>query len=189
MGAPHHTDRKGAELSGFLEIEIIHNGIRRGEQHLVNQVVREALREMGLEWRREFLPLKFKKQAYRRYNYTPRDGDPGSDAPSFNKSYQGRKLRDKGHTLPNVYSGAGRDAALASMQANARATSKRAYVTLPLPVGFNRKHPNTDVNMRRELEVVIRSEVRHLEKLLGEEVERRWQKLNITKEFGVRIAA
>lgn len=174
----------------FLEIEIIHVGIRRGEQHLVNQVVRESLRAMGLEWREEYLPLHFTYRAKTRYKYTPRKGERGSDSNiPFSKTYTGKKLREKSHTLPLVYSGATRDEALASRAAKARATSKRAYVELPLPVGLNRRHPKSKVKMREEVEDVIRVEIRALEKLLGEEVDRRWGELNKTKEFGVRIAA
>lgn len=175
-------------MANFFQIEIVHEGVRRGQQHIVNRVVREALQAMGLEWRAVYLPDHFTKKGARKYGYMPRSGEPGSNR-GWSRSYTKHKLAIQKHTLPLVWSGEGRGEALYSKQAIAKATSKRAHVTLPLPRVFNWKNPKSNVNMRKEIETVTTDEVRSLERFLVEEIERRWQRLNETMQFTVRIAA
>lgn len=175
-------------MPGVFQIEVVHVNVRRGEQHLVNRIVRTAMQEMGLKWRDDYLPDHFTNRGATKYRYTPRDGERASGK-KFKQSYTGQKLKKYGHTRPLEWSGDTKRQALSDRRAIAKSTSKRSHVSCPLPVGLNRKNPNTEINMREEIETVTTSEIRELEKYLGERVQAGWDESILTKEFGVRIAA
>lgn len=95
-------------------------------------------------WHRDILQKHFTSAGAIEYGYTPRKRQWRG---SFKMSYIGRKLREKGHTKPLVFSG--ESMALTRMR-DVRATSKRGVCVIRAP-GFNRRHPDSQVNMREEI--------------------------------------
>ncbi len=178
-------------MSGIFQVEIIVNGVRRGEQHIINNIVREALAKMGGMWREEYLPIHFTRKAFYRYSsYVPRSGDYGSGKP-FKRSYAQNKKRKypANAGLPNVYSGEARSEALQSKKVISTATSKRARAECPLPLKFNFKNPISNVHPVKEMTEVVRVEIRAMEKALAEWVAEGMTQMQTEREFGIRIAA
>ena len=89
---------------------------------LHKKATQTALKKTASYWQKEFLPLHFTPDAARRYNYKPRD------AP-----YQRRKLRQKGHNRPLVWSG---ETERAAMRKGRRQKAGDKAVNLILRVPF-----------------------------------------------------
>jgi len=102
-------------------------------------------------WHRELLGKHFTSAGATEYGYTPRKRQWRG---SFKASYIGRKLKEKGHTKPLVFSG--ESMALTRMR-DVRATSKRGVCVIRAP-GFNRRNPHSQVNMREEITRVSTSD-------------------------------
>jgi len=102
-------------------------------------------------WHRELLQKHFTSAGAMEYGYTPRKRQWRG---SFKMSYVGRKLREKGHAKPLVWSG--ESMALTRMR-DVRATSKRGVCVIRAP-GFNRRNPHSQINMREELTRVSTSD-------------------------------
>ncbi len=92
----------------------------------------------------------------REYGYTERK-----------RSYRARKLREKRHKRPLVWSGETRRRAL-SMK-NIKATSKGVTLRINAPT-LNRKGRNSNVNMREEMETISPGEIREIEGILQREI-------------------
>lgn len=112
------------------------------------KMVKRALMETLAEHHRDFMPGHFTKEGARKHKYKPRRGEePGLSRKQFFRSYTGRKQREKGHTLPLVWSGASR--VLAQVR-DVRGNTKRARLVQHAR-GLNRRNKHSDINMAREI--------------------------------------
>lgn len=101
-------------------------------------------------WQARIRPKHFTEAGAREYHYTRRKGELQSGH-RFRRSYTGRKLREKGHTDPLVYSGRSRER---SRQARLSATARGgAKVSINAPT-LNLKHPKSRIVMRAELAAI-----------------------------------
>lgn len=117
--------------------------------------------KIGTHWHRLYMAEHFKNSAMTRYPgvYKPRKGERGNEHPKgFKYSYTGRKLRRFGHTLPLVFSGQSRR--LAGIR-DVRSTSNGGRVVIHART-FNRKNPDSKINMREEATVVNAAEEKDL---------------------------
>lgn len=130
----------------------------------LNEAIRAALSNMGVRWKRRYLPQHFTKAGAKIYNYKPRNGQLN---PLRKGTYTNRKLRLFSHTLPNVYTGELRRLSLhGATKVTAKSTSTRAHVRVHLPRKANfRLH---------ELSAVTESEQAELELFLTEDLERQF---------------
>lgn len=134
----------------------------------MERATRAGLEQMGREWHDRYLLLHFEESAYRRYNYRARVGQRANrDSQAFRNSYTGRKLRAKKHTKPLVYSGR-------SMMESQflRLRSTRNYAKVVLSRGFNRRHPDSQINMRDEVTRVLPSEAALLRRVAAETIKK-----------------
>lgn len=93
----------------------------------VNRLKRFAWQELGEWFHKHLMPKRFTQEGARELDYSPRAGEQlGLDRKAFWRSYTGRKLRQKGHTKPLVFSG--ESEALATRIRDIRATGKGARV-------------------------------------------------------------
>lgn len=129
-------------------------GLTRTE---LNSATRATYRSMGEHWHSEFRPKHFTHQGAREYGYTPRQGAEAG-VRRFARSYQGRKLKKYGHTLPLVKTGLSQK--LAQIR-DVRATSKGSRVVIHART-FNRSNPHSRINMREEVTAVSKPEEERL---------------------------
>lgn len=121
-------------------------GMKRADEH---RAQKETYEEMGLYWVDEHLPKHFTHAGAREYHYTERESFE-SGIRSFNRSYQGQKLRKFGHTLPLMKTGAGMRRLRVR---DVRPTKDGATVVLNAPV-FNLSNKYSRVDMRAELTAI-----------------------------------
>lgn len=162
---------------GIFEVEVKLTGVEGLKQKQINDAIKQAMHDVGLRWRRRYLPLHFGGRAATRYGYTPRAGERG-DRRKFQGSYTARKLRFLKHTRPLEYTGEGKRLALNGPQL-VRATRDR--VVVPLPRKFNWRHPKSKVNMADEIRAVREDERAELNEFLVAQIERH---LNAAKHRG-----
>lgn len=154
-----------------------------------NDSLRDGLAAMGLRHRRRNLPVHFTKRGYSLYGYAKRHGDSGGNlrGRAFRSTYQGRKLRLFGHTLPLVYTGELRRLTLYGLPrvtATARSGVGKVLIHLPAKANFRRG----DISPLRELQAVAGMELVDLEKFLVPELERQWRRRGARKSSaGVTI--
>ncbi len=108
-------------------------------------------------WFRRFRPKHFTHRGAKEYGYKPRKGH-GLTGKAFRLSYEGQKLTRKGHTYPLVWSGVSKQRATLG---RITATSQRARVSMSIPA-FNFRNPNSEIDMREEMETISRAEERDL---------------------------
>jgi len=118
----------------------------------LNNAIKGANADMGLFWLGMIRPKHFTKAGAREYRYAPRQTykpqKKGSKRDPFRASYTGRKLKEKGHTRPLVWSG---ESELRSRQGRVDATSKRMRVVMNVPaLNFSPKG-HRDLDMLAEL--------------------------------------
>lgn len=124
-----------------------------------NRIHKEMWRSLGEHWHRYQRPKHFTKAGAQEYGYAPRSGDPGRTHPKgFHRSYQGRKLRRFGHTLPLVYTGLSRNL---TRVRDVRPTSKGVRVIMRAPA-LNLRPKGGRINMRNELINISRRDARAL---------------------------
>ena len=116
-----------------------------------NAMKQKCFLAAGIFWHKEFRVKHFTKSGATEYGYTPRKT---SGKYGFKSSYTGRKLREKGHTKPLVWSG--ESMALTRMR-DVRATSKRGRVVIRAP-RFNTQPKNSTIDMRYEMTRVTERE-------------------------------
>ena len=73
-------------------------------QRRFNAAKKVAWTQLGIYWHKALRPKHFTQRGATEYGYTARAGQRGSGK-AFRRSYQGQKLKIKGHTRPLVYSG------------------------------------------------------------------------------------
>lgn len=120
-----------------------------------------ALEDTGRRWRDKYLPGHFTNAAAAKYGYGKRKGERGSDR-RFRGSYTARKIKEKKHSLPLVWSGASRDESLKTKLIKASGTAKSARVRVTVSKGFNRRHPNSKIRMGEEVTTVLPAEAKDL---------------------------
>lgn len=142
------------------------NGVAKIGKRQINDIVRDALAELGHYWVDNMLPKHFSKAGARDYEYTPRKGEPGSER-AFKGSYTARKLRQKKHTLPLVWSGEARTEIMQGARVNATVAGDRATVRIALNSRkLNWRHPNSKVRMNDEIKKVSAAEIPVLQQQL-----------------------
>lgn len=142
---------------------------------VINQILKEGYRLIGIYWQKHLLPKHFTHAGAREYGYTPRKGEAGSGR-KFRGSYTFKKLQRQGHTKPLVYTGASEQAAKGG---RVTSTSKGVRVTVPARA-LNFKPPRSNINMRQEVTRISDAEAETLTRLLGKFVERRLNQLPAT---------
>lgn len=115
-------------------------------------IYKKAWKYIGEFWHRKFRGKHFTKEGAREYRYAP-----------YSKGYEARKLREKGHTRPLVWSGLSE--ALTKVR-DVRSTSKYGRVVLHAPQ-FNRL-----ARMGRDMTTVSSRETRALKRAFVRKVER-----------------
>lgn len=125
----------------------------------LNQFIKHGYVVALTLWHRKFRPKHFTREAFRRYPgvYKPRAGERGNPQRDkngkllgFRSTYTGQKLRRWGHTNPLSFSGQSESL---SRQRVIRATSKKGRAVIRAPA-LNRNNPDSEINMRREMEAV-----------------------------------
>jgi len=102
-------------------------------------------------WHKELLQKHFTQSGAIEYGYTPRKR---AWRGSYKMSYVGRKIREKGHNKPLVFTG--ESMAMTRMR-DVRATSKQGVCVIR-GTKFNFRHPDSQVNMREEIATVSPSD-------------------------------
>ena len=128
-------------------------------------IMHAALVDVGERWRDVFLPGHFVNKATTKYGYKPRQGERGSGR-AHRGSYTWRKLRDKKHSMPLVWSGRSRDESVNTKKIKALGSMKTARVRVTVSKGFNRRHPNSKIRMGDEVTRVLPSETKDLSAFL-----------------------
>jgi hypothetical protein len=126
-----------------------------------NNLMRQCYRAMGTWWHAQMRPKHFTHRGATEYGYDPRQGERGSGAKTFKRSYSGRKLRKFGHTLPLVWTGASRTRSLIR---DIRVTKDSARVVLSTPtLNFKRgRKPGAKKTLREEMTTVSDGERKEL---------------------------
>ena len=110
----------------FLEPSLIVVGTKFKRDHMKKRFTRAGATELG-----------FPKRQGERGNMTGERGGRTVNL-KFSATYSGRKLKEKGHTRPNVWSG---DSEQAAKIASIRATSKSVAISFPGLRDWNRRKP------------------------------------------------
>lgn len=105
-------------------------------------VTKAGFEFVGFVYHKEMRPDRFTTKGARALGLRKRQGERGGPTVKggFKASYTGRKLKEKGHTKPNVWSG---DSVQASRLASIRATKKSVTVSLPGLRDWNRRKPKS----------------------------------------------
>jgi hypothetical protein len=133
-------------------------------------LMHKALVDVGYRWRDKYLPGHFINAASRKYGYLPRQGERGSGR-SHRGSYTWRKLREKKHSRPLVWSGRSRDESIRTRGIKALGSMKTARVRVTVSKGFNRRHPKSKIRMGEEVTRVLPSEAKDLSEFLVSRLE------------------
>lgn len=148
-------------------------GASKLKDSVVNEIIRESLRDVGEYWHEHMLPKHFTKAGAREYGYTPRRGEPGSGR-AFKGSYTAHKLKKKGHALPLVYSGETRQRLLSTKSIEARTVRRgaRAHVTIRLNAPQLNQN-SSKVKKHEEIRKVSHGELNTLANYLVSRIEMR----------------
>jgi len=137
----------------------------------MNNAIKGANDDMGLFWLGMIRPKHFTKAGATEYGYAPRDGERGQGGKyGFKKTYTGRKLREKGHTRPLVWSG---DSMRKSAQGRVQPTFKRMKVIMNVPTLNFSPVNRSDMNMRAELTEVSERDFRQMLRVFQRSLDRR----------------
>ncbi len=128
----------------------------------MDSILTAGMRAFPENWHVLFKPLHFQPGNAARYELEPRKGDRGGGPPAKG-SYTKHKLNRYGHTLPLVYSGRGRDAALAGNRVEASPLTSAAIVSGR--VWNLRNIPHSKVNLLEEVTRVLDGENAELDRL------------------------
>lgn len=157
----------------MFSVGIAFTGIEKLGIRKLNGIIRESLRDVGDYWHDNMLRKHFTKAGAREYQYTPRQGEPGSGR-AFKGSYVSRKIKTQGHSLPLVWSGETRDQLLRTKSIEARCSQRgeRAYVIVRLNAPqLNRN--NSKIKKHEEIRRVSQPELRELEGVLVRQLDSR----------------
>lgn len=127
-------------------------------QREFNALVREAWRECGNFWHQYFRPKHFTQAGAKEYAYNLRTAN-----------YMISKADRKGHQAPLVWSGGLRNFCKAfRVEVTAKSSGSQCRVILPDASGANRRHPNSNIDMRDELTRVSDAEREAIVELFNE---------------------
>jgi hypothetical protein len=145
-------------------------------KRLLNDIHREGMRQQGVYWRDNFRAKHFTQAGASEYDYTPRQGDRGRPGPhGFNRSYQGGKLRTKGHTRPLVFSG---ESEQLTRSPTIEATAKRGTARVSVRMRaykLNFRYRGSPIDMRQEMETVSDPETRQMAGVLSTYLDRKYR--------------
>jgi hypothetical protein len=150
----------------IVTFDVALKGVAELSQADVNDVLKDAFHELGVRWRKIYLPQHFGDGAAARYQYAPRAGQAGNARGKYKSSYTARKERLFGHTRPLEYHGDTKREALSDF----RVTATRYYCRIPLPRRLNLRSPGQKADMGAEVRKVLVSEkaelAKHFKKML-----------------------
>lgn len=156
----------------------------------LNDMHRAAMHEQGVYWRDHFRAKHFTQAGATEYGYTPRQGDRGRPGRhGFNRSYQGRKLRTKGHTRPLVFTGESEEA---TRNPRIEATAKRGGARVSVKMRaykLNFRYAGSPIDMRAELETVSAKETREMAGVLREDLAQRYRAVNDQTTEKIEVSA
>jgi hypothetical protein len=158
----------------------------RKSQWAWNKIIKETWHKQGIFWHGKFRQKHFTHAGAKEYGYLPRAGQTGNKRKNFWASYTGRKQKTMGHTLPLVWSGESMNLTkIRVIRAKATRTESFCHVVLRSP-GFNRKHPDSDINMRDEVTRVSTSEQRTIVDQFFDEIGDRLNRLRGRKTVHIK---
>ena len=162
-------------MTAIRHIRIKTPPIARQMRTIVRQSMKESWKNTGRHFHVNHRDLRFTVAHARKAGYTRRSGEGmGVHAPTFRRTYTGRKLRQKGHMKPLVWSGESRRLA---RSASITSTSKGVKIRYPGLRKFNLRHPKSQVRMNEEFRRIADYEVptlrRVYEKDLKEEIRKK----------------
>lgn len=152
-----------------IEFKVSYHGAVPSElglsQRKFNDIKRNAWYHVGKYWMAHFRRKHFTHAGAREYGYLPRKGQAGNTHPKgFWASYCGQKQKQKGHTLPLVWSGESREKSKAArIHATATAKKSRCRIVLNVPT-LNYKNPHSQIDMRAEMTRISEREMQILAK-------------------------
>lgn len=120
---------------------------------------KQSWAEVGIEYRRKFLPRRFTFHGALELGYKPRK-----------PRYQARKRRLLGHNNPLVFSGETRNLVLAGT--DVRSTSNGVRIPLKGSRKLNRNNPKSDIEMHMEIRRVSRREANQLARHFDTDLDR-----------------
>jgi hypothetical protein len=140
-----------------------------------DRLIRETLETVAKNHHR-FTDRHFRIEAKRLYNYLPRKGE-GLSGKAFYRSYMGRKLREKGHQLPLVWSGQQRTLARIG---EVRSRGNKTVLVRGCR-GLNRRNPHSLIRMNEEVRRVADSERQEAEALAQKTFAKKLRSVQTTK--------
>jgi len=142
------------------------------------EILKPSYEELGKEFHKNYLPLRFTRRGAKLLNYMPRKGEEsGLSRKEFFKSYTGRKVRSKGHKDPLRWSDESMN--LARIR-DIRATGKGVKVVIHAR-GLNRRNANSRIVMSDEVRRVAKEEERPLVATLDNAIQSNIDGYNDTK--------
>lgn len=153
-----------------IHVEITLTGAAALGKRAINDITRNAMRELGLLWRRRYLPKHFTVKGGREYKFRPRKNY--SQSSRKRESYVARKKRQYGHSRPLEFTGEGKRLAFASKTVQATAAAGHARVVIPLPSKFNFRNRFSQIRMADEIRAVSDRDRRELEAFLVKTISR-----------------
>jgi len=150
----------------------------------LNNCHRDAMAWAGRFWDQEYREGHFANAATRKYDYAPRQGEPGRTVRNFKRSYTGKKLRLHGHTRPLEFSGESRRRTRnPRIVATAKKGEAKVRVVMNSP-GLNRRYAGSSIDMRAELTRVIPVEGEAIGRQTSRFLQKRYQiNARSTKRF------
>lgn len=142
----------------MIEVGPVPN-VKRGLT-ILNQAKRAGYMAMGRHWFVVIRPLHFSNRAVSKYGYQPRSGDPSKPGKhGFQKSYQGTKLAEHGHTRPLERTGDSRQAT-----GTGTITSSSKHVRISMPAGWigSSAHRRHGIDLADELTRVDQADAEEL---------------------------
>ena len=119
---------------------------------IMRRIMKQVWEEVGVLWQQEMLPKHFTEEGAREYRYQPRT-----------PKYMQRKMREKGHQDPLVFSGRSR---FLSKIPDIRPTSKGVRIVIRVPALNFRPKPGAPP-MRQELTRMSSNDRRRITRLMS----------------------
>jgi len=119
----------------------------------MNRLVREAMEACAMHWHESFRPIHFTREGFSRYHYHKRS-----------EKYLRRKIREKGHADPLVFSGKTREQA---KKMYLRTSARRATGELPVPKYITQFHGGKHAY---ELTKILKKEEKVIARLAADNV-------------------
>lgn len=146
------------------------DGIAGLKPSQVRAAARAAMKSVGDQWIKKFLPRHFNQRATARYGYTLRD-------PYYRRRKRRRQqingVRSIGEDKPLVWSGQSRERAKAARTDAKAPSSTRAYADIVINApALNFRYQDSRINMREEATRVLPAEAEELAALFVKTIDR-----------------